>query len=160
MTTARVKHRDYVPYGWIAIEFCEVEFFGKRARELEEEWNKIKSERYNKYDRVVKALEFKKNKAQKEINELSDSIKKSKPWYRPWYNKTEKEILAKINKLIKDIDGFNDGIKNNGDMRFFAQSEEKRNIENLLERSGFVLTDTTAAGDECVTYTDIWTSEK
>lgn len=160
MTTARVRHRDYVPYGWIAIEFCEVEFFGTRARQIEEEWKKICNERYNKYNNLVEALKFKKNKAQQEIDKLSGELKESKPWYRPWHNKTEKDIIKKIDELIENINGLDRSIKRNEDMRFFAQSEKKRNLENLLKRSGFVLTNTAAAGDECVTYTDIWTSER
>ena len=36
-TTCRVKHRDYVPYGYIAIEFCRVEFTGKDWKKYEKE---------------------------------------------------------------------------------------------------------------------------
>lgn len=40
-TTAIVKHRDRVPYGWIAIKFCSVEFLGPLARELDNKWHDI-----------------------------------------------------------------------------------------------------------------------
>ncbi|MDD6023618.1 MAG: hypothetical protein PUC06_05165, partial [Oscillospiraceae bacterium] len=54
ITTAKITYRDYVPYGWIALKFCRVEFYGYRAKELERKWDGIKNVRYTNYNALVK----------------------------------------------------------------------------------------------------------
>lgn len=41
-TIAKMEYRNYVPYGWIAIEYCNLEFIGYNANELTDKWCEIK----------------------------------------------------------------------------------------------------------------------
>lgn len=155
-TTAKVKHRDYVPWGWIAIEFCDVKFFGERAKELEEKWREIEFSKYRMQRPIVDECELKKSVLQEEIEELRKKLKVSKKWYRPWYTKEEKQFISSINKKTNDIVTLDGEIAVAKDNMFYDASVLRRKAEKFLERNGFVLTSSTAAGNECVTYTDIW----
>lgn len=160
MTTAKVKHRDYVPWGWIAIEFCDVEFFGERAKELDSAWHKITHARYKEYDDIVSSLVANRMVLENNIKKMSEELKALKPWYRPWYNKKEKEIIKKIDSTQSSVFKLNEDIERNESLRFYKASEKRRKLERFLEEKGLVLTNTTAAGDECITYTDIWSDNK
>ena len=56
-TTCRIEHRDYVPYGWIAIEFCDVEFMGKNAKQYEREWHDIEFVKLRKREKEIENID-------------------------------------------------------------------------------------------------------
>ncbi len=159
-TTAKVEHRDYIPWGWIAIPFCDVEFYGFRAKEMEEKWSDIQRKRYEKYHSIVEQNE-------KEIKDLKDSassIRKqaenSKPFYRFWYTKKEKELLAKAENLYLQAYRLEKSNEKLEDKEEFGVHKCHKKIKKLLEQNGFVLTHINSKGKECVTETEIWTLEE
>lgn len=166
-TTAKVKHRDYVPHGWIAIEFCDVDFYGFRAKEMERKWDDIKRKQYYEY-----APLYDKNKTQIQnlrnqidaINAQGKSLIDSIPFYRFWYTEAEKEKISEFNKLLDELSKQADDLekenKEIGDKRFFGVYECHRRIEDLLQQHGFVLTSTSSKGNECVTEIEVWTLEE
>ena len=159
-TTAKVEHRDYVPWGWIAIEFCDVNFYGFRAEEMERKWSAIKNKRYDKYDSLFKQNETQIKDWRNAASAIRNQVKRSKPFYRFWYNKTEKDLLATADKLSSQankLEAENQEVKNK---RFFGVYECHRKIEDLLQQNGFVLTHTSSGGEKCVTKTEVWTREE
>lgn len=159
-TTAKVKHRDYVPWGWIAVEFCHVNFYGFRADEMKRKWDAIENKRYQEYDSIYKANEIKIQSLRSQADAIYKRVKESRPFYRFWYNKAEKEMLADAQKLSNqayELEEENEKVK---DKRFFGSYECRRKIEALLQQNGFVLTHTSSEGDECVTETEVWTLEE
>ena len=160
MTTAQVKHRDYVPWGWIAIEFCDVEFFGERAKELKDKWSDITMARYRKYKGLVEELETKKSDLENEHQRLVKELKSTRRWYRFWYNEKENQLekqvyntYSKIQEIDKDIEKYND-------MCFYGSIEKRLKLEKFLQEQGLVLDNSNAVGDECITYIDIWKDGK
>lgn len=166
-TTAKVKHRDYVPHGWIAFKFCNVHFYGFRAEEMEEKWRHIEYERYYEY-----APLYEQNKTQIQnlrsqidvINAQEKSLIDSIPFYRLWYTEAEKEKISEFNKLLDELSKQADELeKENKEIRdksFLSVYECHRKIEDLLQQHGFVLTSTSSKGNECVTETEVWTLEE
>lgn len=159
-TTARVEYRDYVPSGWIAIKFCNVEFYGFRANELQKTWEDIKHKRYVEYTSLYKENEIKIKNLLNEAIDIRKQVKASKPFYRFWHTKSEKNMLSIAKNLslkAYELEEKNQEIKNK---RFFEVHECRRKIEELLRRNCFVLTHTSSEGERCVTKTDIWTLEE
>lgn len=159
-TTAKVEHRDYIPWGWIAIKFCDVEFYGSRAAEMSKKWQKIKSERYEKYDSLCKENEMKIEAWRTLASSIRDNVKNSKPFYRFWYNKSEKDMLATAAKHLSqanELEEENEKVKAN---RFFETFECRMKIEELLRQNGFILTNASSRGKECITKIEIWTLEE
>lgn len=159
-TTAKVEHRDYVPFGWIAVTFCHVDFYGYRAGEMKKKWSDIKHQRFRKYDSLFKENKTKIKNLRSKANAIRSQVEKSKPFYRFWYNKEEKEMLSEADELSRQA--YELANKNNEveEKKFFSTYECHKRIEELLEQNGFVLTSTSSSGDECVTDTEIWTLEE
>lgn len=159
-TTAKVKHRDWVPYGWIAIEFCDVDFYGFRAGEMDKKWHDITRKRYDTYDSLYKENETKIQDLHNNTKDIRKQVKESKPFYRFCYNEVEKEMLFKADNLSKkayELEKENEQIKGK---RFFNVYECHRKIEELLQQNGFVLTHASSTGEECVMETEIWILEE
>ncbi len=155
MKTAKVQYRDYVPYGYIAIEFCNVEFYGDDSDNLTAKWEKIKKDRYHKYDTAVNRLRYKLDSLNSAREDL-EKIKNAKPWFRFWYNEEEKEAIAKIEDIFNDIVKIEEQLQEYESLRHMTAKETKRAVEEFLRDNGFVLTNTDSSGMECVTHTDIW----
>ena len=156
-TTAKVEHRDYVPWSWIAIEFCDVDFYGFRAREMEIKWREIKNQRYDKYNSIYEENEKIIRNLQNKAKEILKKVEESKPFYRFWYNKKEKQMLSEANNLSSQAYKIKEKNEEVEKKRFFGTYECHRKIEELLTQNGFVLTSTSSSGNECVTKTEVWT---
>lgn len=159
-TTAKVKHRDYVPWGWYALEFCHVNFYGFRADEMYRKWDAIKDKQYAEYNSIFKQNEIQIKDWRNVANAIRNQVKKSKPFYRFWYNKTEKDLLATADKLSSQADELEEKNKEVKIKRFFDVFECRIKIEDLLQQNGFVLTHTSSSGEECVIETEVWTREE
>ena len=156
-TTAKIEHRDHIPWGWIAIPFCRVSFSGTYADEMERKWGKITHTRFEQYDFVVKKKEREILNMEKEIKNIQETIRR--PWYRPWYNLVEKQKLSKISNIRNNIEQKQLEIVEDKKKRFYDSYECRRKIEQLLNENGFYLTHTSSSGEECVTHTEIWTKD-
>ena len=159
-TTAKVEHRDYVPRGWIAIEFCDVDFYGFRAEEMERKWLEIRSRRYDEYNDVFEYNEAKIKSLRSSATTLREQAKKSKPFYRFWYNASEKNLLSTADNLSRQANELEQKNEEIGNNRFFGVYERHRKIEELLQQNGFVLIMTSSKGEECIVETEIWSLEE
>lgn len=159
-TTAKVEHRDYVPWGWIAIKFCKVKFYGFRAKEMEKKWGDIESNRYITYNSLYEKNEIRIQNMHNKASAIHKQIKASKPFYRFWHNKVEKEMLSEANKLSNQAYELEKENEEVGNKRLFDVFECHTQIENLLQQNGFVLTSTSSSGNECVTKIEVWTLEE
>lgn len=178
-TTCRVEHRDYVPYDYIAIEFCEVEFIGKNARQYENEWHNIKFAKCRKREKeiknidttlqiITKELEFVLN-LQSELKEEIKSLRKKLSIFRRLFKGDTGEILIKKEKLEQlistenhRIDKYNKLINLKNDLdedKFYSQYELMRKIERYLENKGFRIINSSQSGGECKEQIDIWQKE-
>ena len=156
--TATVKHRDYVPYGWIALEFCSVDFAGPRSEELSSAWRKIEYSKLHETEAKIKELE-----EHVEMFELDKKILKTntpkKPWYCFWTTKEDKELAKKIDECDSRIHQLQIQIEKLDKEKFFDVHTLHRKAEKFLEENGFYLHNTSSSGDECVTHTDIYWSD-
>lgn len=166
-TTAKVEHRDYVPWGWVTINFCNVDFYGFRAEEMERKWNDIKRKQYDEYAPLYEQNETQIQNLRNQIDAINaqeKSLIDSIPFYRFWYTKTEKEKISEFNKLLDELSKQADDLEKEneeiGDKRFFGAYECYRKIEDLLQQHGFVLTSTSFKGNKCVTEIEVWTLEE
>ncbi len=160
ITTAKVQHRDYVPWGWLAIEFCDVDFYGFRAEEMERKWTAIEHKRYEQFNSIYEENEKKSKSMRDKANAIYKQVAESKPFYRFWYNKAEKEMIHEADNLINQAYQLEQENKDVEDKRFFNNYEARSKIEELLQQNGFSLTHTSSSGDECVTETEVWTLEE
>ncbi len=159
-TTAKVEHRDYVPSWYLAVTFCNVYFYGFRAKEMETKWREIKKMRFAEYDLLVKQNEIKIQYLLDTANEIRNNVKKNKPFYRFWYNKVEKHQIATADEYLYKAEKLEEETKELKNKRIFDVYDSLKKIEELLQQNGFVLTHTSSRGEECVTKTEVWTLEE
>ncbi len=157
-TIATIKYRDYVPHGWVATEFCDLEVMGVRdsiVKSVDNEWHAVKFEKYDKIKEQIATLEAQKVLLNAEAAELDAKYKSSKKWYR-FANATEKSWKNSAAMKRSEIYKIDSQIQALDNDKFFTASELKRKAHDLLVRHGFVLINTSSAGDECVTHTEVW----
>lgn len=159
MTTARVIYRNYVPYGWIALEFCDVDFSGSNSESLDSMWRKIKYKRYDEAKIKIKRLQDDIVKYKEKVNMIDQELLRTKKWWRFWHTSSEKVLLKQREVLIENIRG---AIKNQDSLdenKFYGASELVYKAKKFLKENGFVLSHTSSSGTECITHTDLWTKE-
>ena len=155
---ATIKYRDHVPYGWLANEFCELEIMGVKdsiVQAVNKEWDKVRFEKYDKVKEQIATLEAQKVLLNAEAADLDAKYKSSKKWYR-FANATEKAWKNSAEMKRSTIYQIDSQIQTLDDDKFFTASELKRKAHDLLVKYGFVLINTSSAGDECVTHTEVW----
>lgn len=157
MTTARVKHRDYIPYGWVAIEFCDVDFFGNDAERFDSAWREITYAKYDQIQPEIKRIQKHIAECDEKIGAIEQELNQLRRWWRFWKTPEENELLQKKSLLTQDIIEArerNDFLQK--DM-FYKAKELVCKAEHFLKENGFILTNTSSDGNECVTHTDLWT---
>lgn len=159
MTTARVEYRNHVPYGWIAIEFCDIRFFGDKATEFNIKWANIKYEKSRRQQSKIDALlVLKKNYETEKANAAKD-LKHSKDWWRFWNNKYEQGLKCKIKELNQSIKEINLEIQSIQSDKYYEVFTLIRKAEKFLDDNKFVLKSSNSSGSVCITHTDIWELE-
>ena len=178
-TTCRVKHRDYVPDDYIAIEFCDVEFIGKNAKKYEYELNDIIFEKCRKRKKEIKNIDETLDSIDKKIKLVSESIieknkeikemrKKLPIFDRLFKNDTEeikykKKVLETLIYYMEtEINEYNElvDLKNNLEKdKFYSQFEEVYKTETYLKNNGFRIISSSQSGGKCKTQIDIWQKE-
>jgi hypothetical protein len=154
-TTAKVEHRDYVPFGYIAIKFCNVSFSGDNAEKLDDEWHAIKFDKCQKIEEQVEVLNCKKNKLAQEMTELCnkrDNVNKVLLFFK---SQEEKDLDNKILEIDRKIFSIDQQIEKINDDKFYSATELVNKAERFLNEHGFIL-DSCSSYGECVTKTDIW----
>lgn len=177
-TTCRVEHRDYVPYDYIAVEFCHVKFMGKDSKKYEKEWNNIEFEKYHQREKEIEDIDKELKTITKKIkmlleltNDIEKEIKKMRKkisFFRRLFKSTEeiknkeKKIEILTNSIGYNIIQYSEliDLKNNLDEdKFYSQSEIMYKIERYLEDNGFRIINSSQSGGKCKTQTDIWQKE-
>ena len=171
-TTATIKHRDFVPYGCRAIDFCDVNFHGYRAAEMTQKWSDIVFERFHKYNPIYEKNDTKIQDLRNQLSTIHSQkkslikTKPSRPFYRFWYNKDEKEKILEINKLLdelskqekelsKQLNKLETENKEIGRKRFFDTTECYDKLTILLHQNKFILTDISCTKQLCRNEPDI-----
>ena len=175
-TTCRVEHRDYIPYGWIATKFCNVDFTGKYSNEYKSELHDIVFEKYHKREKEIKDINEKINTINKKIKNLSEEIMRANKEIKEMHKKLSifdrlfknntKEIKYKKKLLmycimikINEYNTLVDSKSNLEKDRFYSQFEKMYKTEEYLKDNGFRMISSSQSGGECVTKTDIWQKE-
>lgn len=159
MTTARLKHRDYVPYGWIAIEFCDIEFFGDNSSLYTKKWEDIKYKKYHECKSKIDALSTRRRLIERQRNSILSELsglQEEKPWWKIWKTDYEKELIKKVFRMDSDIEIIEVDIERVKDDQFYDITTLVRKAERMLNENGFILKSSNASGTECITHTDIW----
>lgn len=156
MTTAKIKYRTYVPYGWIAIEFCYVEFFGDNNTSLEKEWHDIKFKKYREKQPTIDSLNARNIDLKKDEDILRNQINFIHKWWKIFGSKNEKLLWNQVFNIRENMNNINNEIKKHESDLFYSASELKHKTERFLESKGFIFDATSSAGSECVTHTDVW----
>lgn len=158
MTTVKMKYRTYVPYGWIAVEFCDLKFFGENEKIYERAWHKIKFAKYNEKEKQIYVYKEKIENINNKIKEIEDKIKniRSEKWWRFWKTDEQKELEHECFELNKSRHICETNIEKCEKERFYSASELVSKANRFLRENGFVLTSSTKNGDECTTTTDVW----
>lgn len=178
-TTCKVEHRDYVPYGWIAVEFCHVDFMGKHAKLYENEWHDIEFEKYRKREKEIKEIEEELKSIEKADENIAKqqisleyeirNLRKKLPIFKRLFKGDTEEIKDKKAELEKLMNTKNYKIKGYfvltklkkelDEDRFYSQSELMRKIERYLKDKGFRIINSSQSGGECKEQIDIWQKE-
>ena len=156
MTTAKVKYRDHVPYGWIAVEFCDIYFYGENADEFKDRWYAIKYEKYHKQKFKIDNLCVSKEECETKKTDMVKDLKQSKDWRRFWDNKYERSLKYKIKELNQKIAKINSEIQSTQSDMYYSVFTLIYKAEHFLDDNKFVLKSSSSSGSECIVHTDIW----
>ena len=159
MTTAKVEYRNYVPTDYIAIKFCKVEFYGKREFEMSQKWKEKVDLRRKRYGVNVQKNEERINELEDELKKIRNFLKTSRPFYRVWWNKEEKEMLKRAEEITEAIEGLKDKNKKLKHDVNFNVPEIYEELASLLKKNGFIFTNLMTAGGECTTKYETWICE-
>ncbi len=160
ITTAEVRHRNYVPFGYIAFEFCNVYFRGSRAEEMEKKWSEVEGVLYAKHDATIAKNEEKIKRLRSEAERLDSQMRNAKPFFRFWYSKEEEELLSRASRLFEEaneLERRNERLSEEGGCSVY---ETYRAVENLLEENNFVKTQISSTGGECPYEIELWKCEE
>jgi hypothetical protein len=137
--TAKIEARLYIPYGWIAIDFCHLEFWGKDTEKYKKGWEQIEYSDYHKYDKKIVELNNKIKKIDVTISKMNWLRKLTKK-----YKETEKINILKeqIYELKK--------------LRFKSSYQLLNEADSFLRKNGFILINKTSNGKECEINTYIY----
>ncbi len=155
-STAEVTYRLYVPFGWFAITYCDIEFFGEDATRLNNKWNNIKYAKREEMDRTIEVCKEKISENKKQIENLRSKYKSLRRWWTPWHTKAEKEVLSEIETFSRDIQHQNDLITKCKDDRNYSACELVRKAHDMLSLSGFRMVSHSKNGEECCDDIEIW----
>ncbi len=104
MTTARVKYRTFVPFGWIAVKFCNVDFFGDETELLNDMWKEVQYEKYNTAKFSVDRIQTSIRLHEVELDKIRQRIKETKRRLLIWKTAEEKELKSKEMALVRNIE--------------------------------------------------------
>lgn len=160
-TIATLKYRNHVPMGWLAIEFCELDFMGIKddlVTSMNNKWHATRFQKLHEVEEKIEGLNANKKLLETQVTELESKYKQSKKWYR-FANKQERLLKNEIEQKRCSIADINTAISEFENDKFFTASELHRKASELLINNNFVLISKSSAGSECVTHTEIWHRE-
>lgn len=160
MTTARIEYRDYVPTDYIAIKICKIEIYGERDLEMNQKWKEKVALRRKRYSADIQKNEEKIKECENEQKRIKNFLKTSRPFYRVWWNKEEKEKLKRMEELDEEINGLEGEIKKlKYDMNFNV-FEIYQELTDLLKKNGFIFVNLSTSGGKCATKYETWICEE
>ena len=150
MNTAKLKYRDYVSSGWIAIKFCSLDFMGENKEEYKNMWHKIE---YENIDEKEKEIE----KLKKEIVLIKKEYDKVNIFWRIiskfWKNRSKSGI---VNKLVKNEREKKKRLEQLEKNKYKDVFTLKREAWELLEKLNFVQVNQSTEGDGAAITTEIY----
>lgn len=138
-STAKITYRGYVPYGWIAVKFCRIEFSGNDSDIHTRNYHEIEFSELRKYQPTFEQIES-------QIHVLQKVITDKKRWYHIKKLPEEKEIEELKSKL-----------KVTSDKRFKFHTLLYVEFKNYLKKSGFQQESGYVTGDKCKVENEIYT---
>lgn len=156
-TTAILKYRCYIPYGWIAVPFCRLEFTGSETVKFDSKWDKIRT-KLRKQNELTES-EIAKSIAEKrtELEDIQNDLTQFKRWWRFWRTPEEKQLYdteRSIAKQIKSLKEKRERYKTGPSADTLLYEAKK-----LLRENDFTCISVTTDGSECTTYTEVWGRE-
>lgn len=155
-TTAIVTSRLYVPYGWIAIEYCDIDFTGENQKVLSKQWHDIEFSEYDKHDVVVRECKDDIKTKKEEIEAIRSHTKTSKLKWKIWRYKEYQKSKKDIRVLEEEISELKKRKKHHKEKRFKSAVKLHSDAMNFLKENGFLLVSSSDSGGECITTTEIW----
>lgn len=155
-TTAKVQYEDYAHQG----KFCNVNFYGFRAEEMQEKWSETKVKRCKYLTFIYEGNEQESKRMRRKAKAIYNQIAKSKPFYRWWYNQAEKAMINEADKLIKEAYQLKEKNKEIAEKLSVDNNEACTEIKEFLQDNGFVSTGVSFIGDECITNIECWILEE
>lgn len=154
-TVCELKYRDYIPYGWIAIEFCHLNFMGDSEYTYRNMWDAIAYDKFYKSEEEIKQLREQADVLRAEYESLPDD----RTFFQKLIGsrntpncKLKDEIDSEINAIGEQLAGL-------GENRFYKSSELVVKAHIFLKEHGFLITNHSVGGDELKTHYEIWTRE-
>lgn len=129
-------------------EYCSVYFNGARSQEMKKEWAYIMYHMALAYQFSVglKKIEIESLREAAEYN--LEEVKKSKPFYRFWYTKAEKEKISYASIFLKDAHELEKEIE-----KMFSEfCDPYEKLINFLQAHKFVLYTCIKLGAEEIEY--------
>ena len=154
-TVCELKYIDCIPYKYVAVEFCHVNFMGDDAELYSKQWCNIEYDKFYKAEDEFQSLRNKLNKLYSEHKSLNDDRtffqKIIKNYNTPnWKRKAELDIEINITeKRIIEL----------GRHRFDEASQLVEKTRDFLNNNNFLITSHSANGDRIETHYEIWTRE-
>lgn len=157
----RMKYRNHVPYGWIAIEFCNAEFFGdeEECRRMNSKLNDIVFEKYNANIGKVNAVEDELECLKKEIEQLQREMNENSFFFGLFLNSDGRRCSNRLQTCMDRKDQLEVQLKESRSDLFYSTPEKIRRTTNFLISEGFKFQDKVSSGGECRTYEEVWVLE-
>lgn len=158
-TIAKMEYRTHVPWGWIAIEYCNINFTGDNAKNYANKWHSIEFEKFHKNDCAQQALAEHKKEIEADLDDARNAYWANQKWYRLWRTKEDRELECKIDSLSEKYNEICEEIEKLEKESFYTASQLVDKAHSFLIEYGFKLLSHNTVGSECVNEIEMWTLE-
>lgn len=152
MTTAKVE------YSYRRLGYYHLRFYGDDSTQLNNEWNDIEYEKLHTNSKTISEHEASIKNHEMLIAEYKAQLKASKKWYRPWYNKAEKELRNNIVEHMDEIEKLLEKIEELDHDNFYSPSELHVKGDDFLTANGLILTNASSVPvyHGSTRHTEVW----
>lgn len=155
--TAEMEYRDYVGMWEIAVEFCDVDFYGdsNEVGKLKKDWHDIEYADYEAYDALAAKS---REEAESLAKELEARDKERSELMFPlcfWRYKTYCELAEKRDLVAEKAEKAQKETKKLEDKRFKSVHQLKKEAKDFLSSNGFV-PETVSHNENKNITTEIW----
>lgn len=162
-TTCLFKYRTHVPYGWIAVTFCSMDFSGYNSDYYQRKYRDLaygNKKEVGRHMRQFKSDNKHDEESLKQKRTVLENLKNEKNPFNPIINtyrwrlwrEQQREKISDTEKDIKTLENRLDNELENEDTAL------KYDCEEFLESNGFVRM--SVDEKECNTYTEMWVRDE